>query len=49
VAAGETVIVAEVFYAYAPFIFPGTTLASTIYNRSFSRPRLAPLDTVQPG
>lgn len=49
IAAGETVIVAEAFYAYAPFIFPGTTFASTFYHRSFSRPRLAPLDTVQPG
>jgi len=49
VAAGETVIVAEVFYAYTPFLFPGTTFASTFYTRSFSRPRLAPLDTIQPG
>ena len=47
--AGDTVIVAEVFYNYAPFLFPGTTFASTFYHRSFSRPRLAPLDTVQPG
>lgn len=49
--AGETVIVAEVFYEFSPLMWPnafaGTALSDVFYHRAFFRPRLAPLDTIE--
>lgn len=49
--AGETVIVAEVFYEFAPLMWPdvfeGAMLSDVFYHRAFFRPRLAPLDTIE--
>lgn len=43
---GETLIVAEVFYAYTPWILGGVTTPSTLYHRAFFRPRYGSLETL---
>ncbi len=40
---GEEVIVAEVYYAFEPFIAPDVIAPSQLYRVAFYRPRLAPL------
>ncbi|MPY69760.1 MAG: hypothetical protein GEU92_06715 [Alphaproteobacteria bacterium] len=40
---GETVIVAEVVYAYVPWVLGGVTTAGELYHRAFFRPRFASL------
>ena len=49
IADGETAIVAEVYFAFEPLIFPKVVFAETFYHRAFFRPRLAPLDVVEAG
>jgi len=46
VRAGETLIIAEVFYAYTPWILGGFTNPSTLYHRAFFRPRYGSLETL---
>ena len=46
VAAGTTLIVAEVFYAYTPWILGGVTAPATLYHRAFFRPRFGSLETL---
>lgn len=40
----ENVIVAEVYYPYAPFIFSGVIAPMTLYDATFFRPRFGSLD-----
>ncbi len=40
---GEEVIVAEVYYAFEPFLAPDLIAPSQLYRVAFFRPRLAPL------
>lgn len=43
---GEEVIVAEVYYAFEPFLAPDIIGPTQLYRVSFFRPRLAPLTTL---
>jgi len=43
---GRTLVVAEVYYTYTPWIMGGLTQASTLYHRAFFRPRYGSLDTL---
>lgn len=43
---GETVIVAESYYAFTPIFLPATVLPRQIYHRSMYRPRLGSLTTI---
>lgn len=45
---GETAIVSEVFFEFAPFLMPDLVSASTLYHRALFRPRLGTLTSVQP-
>lgn len=45
---GETIIVAEVFYTYTPWIYDGLVSNSSIYHTAFFRPRLGSLTTISP-
>jgi len=47
IVAGETIIVAESFYAYEP-IFGLTTSASTLHRIAYVKPRLGTLETLLP-
>lgn len=42
----ENVIVAEVYYLYAPFIVPDVIDPVTLYNDAYFRPRLGSLDSL---
>lgn len=46
---GDTVIVAEVYYDYAPFVFDTVMQARHISSSAVFRPRLAKLSALQPG
>lgn len=48
VADGQSIIVAEVFYGYTPWILGGITGASQIYHRALFRPRYGGLTTLFP-
>lgn len=43
VRAGETVIIAEVFFQYTPFLFDRLVGPNQLYHRAFFRPRLGTL------
>lgn len=43
VVSGDTVIVAEVFYDYVPWLYAGVSAPSRLYHRSLFRPRLGSL------
>lgn len=45
---GETVIVAEVFYSFAPFLFDSLIPETEIYHRAFFRPRVGSLAELSP-
>jgi len=45
---GETIIVAEVFFNYTPWIYDGLVQNSSIYHTAFFRPRLGSLTTITP-
>ena len=45
---GDTAIIAEVFYDYAPTVFEGFVDPHILYNVSIYRPRLAKLDNLLP-
>ena len=45
---GETVIVAEVFYAFEPFMFAVAAPEEELYHRAFFRPRVGSLSTLSP-
>lgn len=45
---GDTAIIAEVFYTYAPTVFSGFVDARVIYDVAVFRPRLATLETLMP-
>ncbi len=44
----ENVIVAEVIYDFAPFIFPSVVGDKRLYHRAFFRPRFSPLTELDP-
>lgn len=46
---GDTAIVTEVYYDYAPFLFDTVMNARRISSMAVFRPRLAKLDVLQPG
>ena len=46
---GETVIVAEVMYAYTPWLYSALIGPSQLYHTAFFRPRLGTLTTIGPG
>ena len=46
---GETVIVAEVMFAYTPWLYDAVIGASQLYHTAFFRPRLGTLTSVDPG
>jgi Flp pilus assembly protein TadG len=46
---GETVIVAEVMYDYAPWLYDAVIGATQLYHTAYFRPRLGTLTTVDPG
>jgi hypothetical protein len=48
VADGQTIIVAEVFYDYVPWILGNITGATQIYHRALFRPRYGGLTTLAP-
>ena len=45
---GDTVIIAEAFYNYAPAIFDDVVKPTVLYNVAYFRPRLGTLDVVNP-
>ena len=45
---GETIIVAERFYNYTPWIYAALVQQSNIYHTAFFRPRLGSLITISP-
>lgn len=45
---GETIIVAEVFYNYTPWIYAAVVQDSEVYHTAFFRPRLGTLKTIDP-
>lgn len=45
---GDTVIVAEVFYDYTPWIFGGVTGSAQLYHMAVFRPRLGSLQAISP-
>ena len=45
---GETIIVAEVFYNYTPWIYDGVVGNPAIYHTAFFRPRLGTLTVIDP-
>lgn len=46
--AGETVIIAELYYNFTPTVFPDSFAAAEFYKVMVFKPRLAPLDTIEP-
>lgn len=46
---GETAIIAEVFFAFAPFLSESVLAPRTLYKRAHHRPRLGTLETVEDG
>ena len=46
--AGDTAIIAEVFYSYTPTVFEGFVDPHILYNVAIYRPRLAKLDKLLP-
>lgn len=48
VADGQTIIIAEVFFDYAPWILGEFTQANQIYHRALFRPRYGGLTTLSP-
>lgn len=45
---GDTVIIAEVFYDYTPWIVGGVTGPAQLYHRAIFRPRLGTLQAISP-
>jgi Flp pilus assembly protein TadG len=43
VRAGDTLIVAEVFFGFSPVLYPAVAPAATLYHAAFFRPRLGSL------
>lgn len=45
---GETIIIAEVFYSYTPWIYATLVSDADIYHTAYFRPRLGTLTTIDP-
>lgn len=45
---GETVIIAELYYNFTPTVFPASFAAAEFYKVMVFKPRLSPLDTIEP-
>ena len=46
---GETVIVSELYFSFTPIVFPDAFAATEFYKIMVFRPRLSPLDVIEPG
>jgi Flp pilus assembly protein TadG len=44
---GDTIVAAEVYATYAPFVFPEVVGSTLVYHRSFDQPRLVDLITLE--